>query len=65
MISKEENNKLSKKYGVYGEKNMYGRKFKSVFRTTYIINDSGVVEKIFENVEVIKFKNTFLYNKTQ
>ena len=43
---------VSKKYGVYGEKNMYGRKFKSVFRTTYIINDSGVVEKIFENVKV-------------
>ena len=43
---------VSKKYGVYVEKNMYGRKFKSVFRTTYIINDSGVVEKIFENVKV-------------
>ena len=43
---------VSKKYGVYGEKNMYGRKFKSVFRTTYIINHSGIVEKIFENVKV-------------
>ena len=43
---------VSKKYGVYGEKSMYGRKFKSVFRTTYIINDIGIIEKVFENVKV-------------
>lgn len=43
---------ISTKYGAYGEKNMYGRKFKSVFRTTYIIDDTGVIEKVFQNVKV-------------
>ncbi|MED5579893.1 MAG: thioredoxin-dependent thiol peroxidase [Nitrospinota bacterium] len=43
---------IASKYGVYGEKNMYGRKFKSVFRTTFIIDDAGIIVKVFENVKV-------------
>jgi len=38
-------------YGVWGEKNMYGRKYMSIFRTTFIINESGSIEKVFKKVD--------------
>ncbi len=38
-------------YGVWGEKNLYGRKFMSTLRTTFVINEEGVIEKIFRKVD--------------
>lgn len=43
---------ISSKYGAYGEKTLFGRKFQGIFRTTYIIDEAGVVEKVFRNVKV-------------
>ncbi|HKJ43100.1 MAG TPA: thioredoxin-dependent thiol peroxidase [Sunxiuqinia sp.] len=37
-------------YGAWGEKNMYGRKYMGVLRTTYVINEEGVIEEVFEKV---------------
>ena len=39
-------------YGVWGEKNMYGRKFMGVKRTTYLIDEDGVVHHIFKRPNV-------------
>jgi peroxiredoxin Q/BCP len=39
--------KISKKYGVWGEKNLYGRKFMGLHRTSFIMNEKGIIEKIF------------------
>ena len=39
--------KLDEAFGVWGEKSMYGRKYMGTFRTTFIINEEGVVEQIF------------------
>ncbi|MEO6868966.1 MAG: redoxin domain-containing protein, partial [Ginsengibacter sp.] len=36
------------KYGVWGEKNLYGRKYMGLFRTTFLINENGVITKIFK-----------------
>ena len=33
--------------GVWGEKSMYGRKYTGTFRTTFIIDENGVVEQIY------------------
>ena len=33
--------------GVWGEKSMYGRKYMGTFRTTFIIDENGVVEQIY------------------
>lgn len=33
--------------GVWGEKSMCGRKYMGTFRTTFIINEEGVIEHIF------------------
>ncbi|HDP69113.1 MAG TPA: thioredoxin-dependent thiol peroxidase [Candidatus Marinimicrobia bacterium] len=41
-----------KKYGVWREKLMVGRKYFGVVRTTYLINPEGRIEKIWEKVKV-------------
>lgn len=33
--------------GVWGEKSMYGRKYMGTFRTTFVINEEGIIEHIF------------------
>ena len=35
--------KLVEQFGVWGEKSMYGRKYMGTFRTTFIINEEGVI----------------------
>ena len=42
--------KILKEYGAWGKKNLYGRIFDGVLRTTYIINEEGVIEKVFTKV---------------
>ena len=37
---------LVEQFGVWGEKSMYGRKYFGTFRTTFIINEEGIVERI-------------------
>jgi peroxiredoxin Q/BCP len=38
--------KLVESMGVWGEKSMYGRKYMGTFRTTFIINEEGIIERI-------------------
>ena len=44
--------KLVEEFGVWGEKSMYGRKYMGTFRTTFIINEEGVIERIIGPKEV-------------
>ncbi len=44
--------KVVNKYGVWQEKKLYGRKFMGIVRSTFIIDKSGVVRKIFLKVKV-------------
>src|SRR5579875_20618 len=39
-------------YGVWQEKNMYGRKTMGVVRTTYIIGRDGRIQRVFPKVKV-------------
>lgn len=34
-------------YGVWGEKNLYGRKYMGLHRTTFLIDEKGIIQKIF------------------
>lgn len=43
-------NKMAIKYGVWGEKSLYGRKYMGILRTTFIINEKGKIEEIIEKV---------------
>jgi len=39
--------KIIDKYGVWGEKQLYGRKYLGLHRTTFLIDEKGVIRKIF------------------
>jgi thioredoxin-dependent peroxiredoxin len=43
---------ISMAYGVYKEKNMYGKKVMGIERTTFIIDPQGIIQKIFPKVKV-------------
>jgi thioredoxin-dependent peroxiredoxin len=43
---------VSRQYGVYKEKNMYGRSFWGIERTTFVIDREGKVENVFRRVKV-------------
>ena len=44
--------KLVEAMGVWGEKSMYGRKYMGTYRTTFLINEEGIVEKVFLPKEI-------------
>ena len=45
-------NKVTGLYGVYKMKSLYGRQFMGIERTTFVIDKSGVVRRIFAKVKV-------------
>ena len=40
--------KILEKYGVWGEKQMFGNHYMGVHRTTFIIDEKGIIRNIFE-----------------
>ncbi len=51
LLSDEEK-KVLELYNVWKEKSMYGKKYMGVERTTYIIDETGKIKKIFNKVKV-------------
>lgn len=58
----DEGAKVATAYGVWKEKNMYGRKYMGVERTTFLIDEQGKIAKVWHKVkpaghadEVLKF----------
>lgn len=43
--------KILSAYDAYGEKLMYGKKVTGVIRTTYIIDEKGIIEKVVKKVD--------------
>ena len=43
--------KILHDYGVWGNKKLFGRIFPGVIRTTFIIDEKGIIEKIITNVK--------------
>jgi peroxiredoxin Q/BCP len=52
MLLSDETKKVLKDYGVWKEKSMYGKKYLGIERTTYVIDEKGKIEKIFNKVKV-------------
>jgi peroxiredoxin Q/BCP len=48
----DQGNKVCEAYGVWKEKNMYGKKYMGVERTTFVIDRQGTVAKVFPRVKV-------------
>lgn len=47
-------------YDVWKEKNMYGKKVMGVVRTTYLINEEGIIEKAYTKVKGAQNPNDML-----
>lgn len=48
----DKDHKIAEKYGVWVEKNMYGKKSWGIQRSTFIIGPDGIVMKAFNKVKV-------------
>ncbi len=48
----DEEGELCEKYGVWVEKNMYGRKYMGIERATFLIDEKGVIREIWRKVRV-------------
>jgi peroxiredoxin Q/BCP len=48
----DEDSRTAKAYGVYKLKNMYGKKYWGVERTTFVIDPTGRLKAIFKKVKV-------------
>lgn len=46
------NKTLVQQMGVWGEKSMYGRKYFGTLRTTFIIDENGIIERVFQPKEI-------------
>ena len=51
-LASDEKKEVLKKYGVWKEKSMYGRKFMGIERTTFVIDGNGVITHMFPKVKV-------------
>jgi thioredoxin-dependent peroxiredoxin len=59
LLSDEKKN-MSKAYGVWKEKSMYGRTYLGIERTTVVIDEQGIVLHIFNKVKVDGHTNEVL-----
>ncbi len=41
---------VAETYGAWGEKNMYGRKYMGIIRSTFIIGNDGIIKHVFKKV---------------
>ena len=48
----DESKAMIQAYGVWKEKTLYGRKYMGIERTTVVINEDGIIRKIFPKVKV-------------
>ena len=46
----DEDKAVAQAYGVWKEKNMYGRKLMGIVRSTFIVGPDGKIEKIYAKV---------------
>ncbi len=44
----DEDQAIVNKYGVWGEKQMFGKKFMGITRTTFLIDEEGIIKKILD-----------------
>lgn len=52
MLVSDEDSDVCERYGVWVEKNMYGRKYMGIERATFLIDQAGNVQNIWRKVKV-------------
>lgn len=51
-LASDESTEVAQAYGVWVEKNMYGRKFMGMQRSTFLIDSDGIVNHVWPKVKV-------------
>lgn len=52
ILASDEEGSVCEDYGVWVEKNMYGRKYMGIERATFLIDGAGVVRRVWRKVKV-------------
>lgn len=47
----DEDHAVAEAYGAWAEKTLYGRKYMGILRSTFVIDEKGRIENIFEKVD--------------
>jgi thioredoxin-dependent peroxiredoxin len=57
--------KIMNDYGVWGEKKLYGKSYMGVIRTTFVIDEKGIIERIITKVNTSSHSEQILdlYNQ--
>ena len=51
MLVSDQNNSIATKYGAYGSKKFMGKEYYGVNRSTFLLDESGKITKIYEKVK--------------
>lgn len=51
-LASDENSDVCEQYGVFKEKSMYGKTYMGIERSTFLIDENGVIEQAWRNVKV-------------
>jgi peroxiredoxin Q/BCP len=51
-LGSDETGKVTEAYGVWVEKNMYGKKYMGIERATYLIDGKGIIRGVWRKVKV-------------
>ncbi|WP_319520399.1 thioredoxin-dependent thiol peroxidase [uncultured Martelella sp.] len=52
LLGSDEDHAVAQAYGVWKEKNMYGRKFMGIERSTFLLSPDGTVRRVWRKVKV-------------
>lgn len=50
-LASDENSDVCERYGVWKEKSMYGKTYMGIERTTFLINEGGIITQIWNKVK--------------
>ena len=56
----DEDKTIIKAYGAWGLKKLYGREYEGLLRTTFVIDETGIIEEVFTKVKTKDHTNQIL-----
>ncbi|MBK8555409.1 MAG: thioredoxin-dependent thiol peroxidase [Lewinellaceae bacterium] len=56
----DEDHSVALAFGVWGQKKFMGRSYDGIHRTTFVIDENGIIERIIEKVETTKHTEQLL-----
>lgn len=61
----DEDHKIAKEFGIWGEKQFMGKTYDGIHRTTFLIDKNGVIEHVFDNFKTSNHHQVVLEYLTQ